>query len=110
MKGYMYILRCANGEYYTGSTNNLEERLNQHLKGEGSNFTWKYLPVKLLYKEEFTNIEDAFAREKQIQKWSRAKKEALMAGDLEKLKALSKNHSEYKKSGFKKVNPFDPFK
>jgi putative endonuclease len=45
MKGYMYILECADGSYYTGSTNNLERRLQQHQNGEGANYTKKHLPV-----------------------------------------------------------------
>ena len=96
MKGYMYILRCSNGEYYSGSTNNLELRIEEHHQGKGSNFSWKYLPVELIYKEEFNSEEEAFKREKQIQGWSRAKKEALMSGDIEKLKSLSRNHTDYK--------------
>jgi putative endonuclease len=108
MKGYVYILRCANRELYIGSTNNLELRLNQHERGIGSNFTFKNLPFVLVYKEEFNHIEDAYAREKQIQKWSRAKKEALIAGDLERLKMLSKNYTENEKNGFKRIDPFDP--
>ncbi len=90
----MYILRCANGEYYTGSTRDLQKRMDEHLRGEGSNFTWKQMPVELIYSEEFNHIEDAFTREKQIQKWSRKKKEALIKGDIELLKELSKNHTE----------------
>ena len=101
MKGYMYILRCSNGEYYTGSTNNLELRIEEHHQGKGSNFSWKYLPVELIYSEEFNSEEEAFKREKQIQGWSGAKKEALMSGDIEKLKALSKNHTEYNKGVLK---------
>ena len=106
-KGYMYILKCANGEFYTGSTNNLERRIEQHHNGEGSNFSWKYLPVQLVYHEEFLTVEQAFKREKQIQNWSHAKKKALIQGDFEKLKALSKNHTEYKRRGLKKYNPFE---
>lgn len=60
MKGWMYILLCANGQYHTGSTNNLERRLAQHQMGEGANFTRKYLPVKLVYFEEFQLVSDAF--------------------------------------------------
>ena len=81
MRGYTYILLCANGAYYTGSTNDLERRLEQHHRGEGANFTRKHLPVKLVYFEEYNRIDEAFYREKQIQGWSRAKKEALMRGD-----------------------------
>ncbi len=80
MKGYMYILKCANDLYYTGSTNNIEKRILEHQSGLGANFTRKYLPVQLVYFEEFSRIDDAFYREKQIQGWSRKKKEALING------------------------------
>jgi len=89
MKGYMYILLCANGNYYTGSTNDLERRLAQHQSGEGANFTKKHLPVKLMYYEVFERIDEAFYREKQVQGWSRAKKEALINGEKNKLHELA---------------------
>ena len=79
--GYTYILRCSDGSYYTGSTIDLERRLEQHQSGEGANHTKKRLPVELVYVEEYERIDVAFYREKQIQNWSRAKKEALIAGD-----------------------------
>ena len=89
MKGYMYILECSNGSYYTGSTINLELRIQQHQSGEGANHTKKYLPVRLIYFEEFKRIDEAFYREKQVQNWSRKKKEALINGELDKLIYLS---------------------
>jgi putative endonuclease len=94
MKGYMYILSCANGSYYTGSTNDLEKRIAQHQAGLGANFTKKHLPVELLYYEEFQRIDEAFFREKQIQGWSRKKKEALIKGDFGALPKLSENYSQ----------------
>ncbi len=75
MKGWMYILECADGSYYTGSTKDIELRLAQHQNGEGANHTSKHLPVKLVYYEEFDRIDEAFYREKQVQGWSRKKKE-----------------------------------
>jgi len=90
----MYILLCANGNYYTGSTIDLERRLQQHQKGEGANFTRKHLPVKLMYFEEFERIDEAFYREKQVQGWSRAKKEALIKGERNKLHELSECKNE----------------
>ncbi len=93
MKGFVYVLKCSNGKYYTGSTTNLEKRLWQHQNGEGSNFTKAHLPVELVYVEEFERIDDAFYREKQIQGWSRKKKEALIAKDFSP-KALSECISE----------------
>ncbi len=92
----MYILKCANGFYYTGSTKNLERRLAQHQNGEGANFTKKHLPVELVYYEEFDRIDHAFYREKQVQGWSRKKKEALINGEYEKLSELSKKKTESK--------------
>jgi len=89
MKGYMYILECYDGTYYTGSTKNIELRLEQHQRGEGANHTKKRLPVELVYFEEFQRIDEAFYREKQVQGWSRKKKEALINGDFETLSHLS---------------------
>jgi putative endonuclease len=94
MKGYMYILLCSNGLYYTGSTNDIERRLAEHQNGEGANFTRKHLPVELLYYEEFQCIEDAFDREKQVQGWGRKKKEALINGEQNKLQELSECKNE----------------
>lgn len=94
MKGWMYILRCADGSYYTGSTNALQLRLVQHQSGEGANHTKKRLPVELVYAEEFDRIDRAFEREKQVQLWSRRKKEALIKGDLKLLSELSKAYRD----------------
>ncbi|KAA0127246.1 GIY-YIG nuclease family protein [Chryseobacterium sp. SN22] len=88
-KGYLYILLCSDGSYYTGSTNDLERRLAQHQSGEGANHTRKRLPVRLVYYEEYDRIDLAFYREKQIQGWSRRKKEALINGAPELLPALA---------------------
>lgn len=89
MKGYMYILECSDGSYYTGSTNNLELRLIQHQNGEGANHTKKRLPIKLIYYEEFQRIDFAFYREKQLQGWNRKKKEALINNNIKELPLLS---------------------
>ena len=95
----MYILKCANGSYYTGSTTDLEMRVEEHRNGLGANFTRKHLPVELVYAEEFSRIEDAFCREKQIQGWTRKKKEALIAGNFDKLKEFAKAGSTGSPSG-----------
>lgn len=89
LKGYTYILLCADGSYYTGSTKDLEKRLNQHRTGKGANHTKKRLPVELLYYEEYSRIDEAFNREKQIQGWNRKKKEALINGKPELLPKLA---------------------
>jgi len=98
MKGYVYILECSDGSYYTGSTINLDERLKEHQDGRGANHTKKRLPVDLLYVEEYLSIATAFEREKQIQGWSRAKKEALVGGKLDDLPELAecKNQTNFK--------------
>ncbi len=90
MKGYMYILRCSNGNYYTGSTKYLELRIAQHQNGEGANYTRKHGPVELVYFEVFDRIDEAFYREKQIQGWSRQKKEALFVSDYDLIHELAK--------------------
>ncbi len=92
MKGYMYILKCADSSFYTGSTTNLEWRLYQHEIGKGSEYTRKRLPIELVYYEKFERIDEAYAREKQIQKWSRGKKEALIKGKFGTLKKLAKKN------------------
>lgn len=92
---YMYILECVDRSYYTGSTWDLDRRLREHQNGEGANHTKKRLPVKLVYYEEYARVEDAFLREKEVQGWSRRKKEALMAGDQAKLIEFSRNYTQY---------------
>ncbi len=91
---YTYILECADGSYYTGSTKDIERRLAEHQIGEGSNHTRKHLPVKLIYLEEYDRIDDAFYREKQIQGWGRKKKEVLMKYMSEDLKRLAECMNE----------------
>ena len=88
-KGYMYILKCSDDTYYCGSTKFLKRRVYQHNAGIGANYTAKRLPVTLIYYEEFARIDHAFYREKQIQGWSRKKKEALIKGDHDLLPELA---------------------
>ncbi len=101
-KGWMYILKCSDDTYYTGSTNNLLRRLAQHQSGEGANYTRKRLPVQLIYFEEYDRVDRAFYREKQVQKWSQAKKEALMDQNLElvHILAVCQNESHYRRERF----------
>jgi putative endonuclease len=94
---YVYILECADGSYYTGSTWDIEARLYQHQSGIGSNHTKLRLPVKLVFSEEYDRIDEAFAREKQIQGWSHRKKKALIDSNFYGLVRLSKNYSQYGK-------------
>ncbi|MEZ5477868.1 MAG: GIY-YIG nuclease family protein [Thiolinea sp.] len=91
---YMYILKCVDDSYYTGSTWNLEKRLAEHQQGLGARHTAKRLPVKLVFCEFFDRIDDAFQREKQVQGWGRKKKEALIAGDANILHQLAECQNE----------------
>ncbi|MEM7335570.1 MAG: GIY-YIG nuclease family protein [Chloroflexota bacterium] len=95
MTNYMYILQCANGRFYTGSTINLPRRLWEHQNGLGAKFTKKHGPVNLVYCEPYNNIKDAFHREKQVQGWSTRKKQALIEDNPENLIEFSKNYTEY---------------
>jgi putative endonuclease len=87
---YMYMLSCADGTTYVGSTVDLERRLAQHQAGEGAAYTRTRRPVRLIHVEEYVRIDDAFAREKQVQNWGRAKRLALAAGDVDALAKASR--------------------
>jgi len=87
---YMYILQCSDDSFYTGSTRNLEARLYHHQNGLVEGYTSRRLPVRLVYSAYFARIEDAYAAEKQVQGWSRAKRIALIEGRFEDLPALSR--------------------
>ncbi len=99
---YMYILKCSDDTFYTGSTVDLEKRLWQHQNSEGANYTKKRLPVELVYFEEYSRIDEAFYREKQVQGWSHAKKKALLKKFTHKLHEMAecKNESHYSNAPF----------
>lgn len=90
---FTYILRCEDDSYYVGSCRNLDYRMWQHSTGKGSKYTGARMPVTLVFAQEFGNIGDAYALEKQVQGWSRAKREALIRGEFENLPGLSRNRS-----------------
>ena len=87
---HMYILRCSDGSYYVGSTRDLERRLRQHQAGDGAECTRRRRPVDLVYACAFAEVREAFAAEKKVQRWSRAKREALIRGDFDMLPGLAK--------------------
>ena len=87
---HVYILRCTDGSYYTGHTDNLEMRIAQHQSGRFDGYTAARLPVALAYVERFQSREAAFAAERRIKNWSRAKKQALIDGDWQRLSALAR--------------------
>ena len=79
-ENFTYILRCADGTYYTGWTNNLEKRLAAHNAGAASKYTRSRRPVELVYHERFETKEEAMSREWRIKQLTRAQKEALING------------------------------
>jgi putative endonuclease len=90
---YVYILRCSDSSLYVGSAQNLEARLKDHNDGRGATYTFKHRPFSLVYSETFGSEAEAVTRERQLKRWTRAKKEALIAGKLEHLKQLSRRRS-----------------
>jgi putative endonuclease len=91
---WMYILKCADGSYYVGSTNDLERRIWEHNEGIGAKYTARRRPVKLAYAAEFDSLAEAYEREKQVQGWGRAKREALIRGDYDSLPELARKDFE----------------
>ena len=97
---FVYILQCSDDRYYIGSTHDVLKRLEVHRSGEGPLFTSRRLPVRLIYQESFATLEEAVRREKQLKGWSRAKKAALVSGNLKSLSNLAagrthqRTHSE----------------
>jgi len=90
MGAYLYILLCADGSYYVGTTrDSLERRIAEHEAGTFGGYTARRRPVKLVFHEYFDRIEDAIAAERQVKGWRRDKKEALIRGDFAALPALN---------------------
>ena len=87
---WTYILRCADDSYYVGSTRDLAVRFQQHQSGFGAAHTKSRRPVTLVWAEEFERVEDAYALEKRLQGWGRAKREAVIRGDFVALPGLSR--------------------
>jgi len=86
---WAYMLRCADGRYYTGHTDNLEQRIGQH-RARLCNYTSTRLPVKLVWSETFETRAEAITVELMVGGWSRAKKEALIAGDWKRVSHFAK--------------------
>jgi len=95
MKTYcVYIILCSDQSYYTGITNDINKRTWEYSAGvDPKCYTYSRRPLKLVFSEEFRNVNDALAREKQIKGWNRKKKLALIKGEYNKLVSLSKSHA-----------------
>lgn len=87
---FVYMIRCADGTIYVGHTKNPETREKEHNAGRGARYTAIRRPVRLVYREALQSVEAAVRRELQLKRWSLAKKEALIAGDIARLKQLSR--------------------
>ena len=94
----IYILRCADGSYYTGITRRtVDERVSEHAqKLVKGCYTESRLPVELVFSEHYERIDEAIAAERRIKGWSRAKKEAMMRGDFATLSALAKRKTKHR--------------
>ena len=90
---FVYVVRCSDDSLYVGHTSNVDERVIVHNEGRGARWTACRCPVILVYQESQSSAEDAIARERQIKRWTHAKKLALINGDKAKLKALAKRRS-----------------
>ena len=90
---HVYILRCAGNSLYVGQTRHIARRLYEHNAGLGAAFTFKRRPVRLAYSEPYPTRTAAVRRERQLKRWTRSKKEALIRGDLVLLRWLSKRRS-----------------
>ncbi len=88
---FVYVLKCADGSYYTGHTDELERRIGQHQAGEVPGYTHDKRPVELVWSQEAAGRDEALVAELRIKGWSRAKKEALIAGDWARVSELAKS-------------------
>ena len=90
---WVYILRCADGSYYTEHSDNLEMRIGQHKAGECAGYTVTRRPLELIWSQECPTREEALSAERQIKGWSRKKKEAMMRGDWAEVSRLAQSKS-----------------
>ncbi len=91
MKWFVYILHCANNTYYVGHTRDVGKRVSRHLAKTGARHTAMHPPDEVVRIEEYPTEEEAIRRERQLKGWTRAKKQALISGDVERLRSLSRS-------------------
>ncbi len=91
MHFWTYLLRCSDGSYYAGHTDQIEARIAQHNSGQIPGYTGRRRPVTLVWCDVFPTRDEAFAFERRIKGWGRAKKEALIAGDWDQISHLARN-------------------
>jgi putative endonuclease len=95
MGAFVYMLHCADAAFYVGSAtgDDLSKRIAEHQSGAYPGYTWSRRPVKLVWSEHFDRITNAIAAERKIKGWSRAKKEALIGGDWNSVRSLSRRRA-----------------
>lgn len=92
MAFWVYLLRCIDGSYYTGHTDNLDKRVQEHHTGAiASCYTFKRRPIQLVFSQDFSTREEALASEQQIKGWSRKKKEAMIRSDWAEVSRLARS-------------------
>ena len=91
MAFWTYLLRCADGSYYAGHTDDIDDRMAQHVTGALGGYTARRRPIELVWSDQFETRDEAFDAERKLKGWSRAKKEALIAGDWDRIRVLAKN-------------------
>ena len=94
---WVYMLRCADGSYYTGHTEDLETRVNQHLMGVFGGYTAIHRPLSLVFSQEHSTREEALKAERQLKTWSRKKKEAMLRGDWQTVSQLSRGKHRHQR-------------
>lgn len=102
MSFYAYMLRCADGSYYVGHTEALEQRIGQHDRGEIPGYTQRRRPVALVWSQDFPSRLEALEAERQIKGWSRAKKEALIASNWAEIQRLARKSFD---TGLRQAQP-----
>ncbi len=104
MPYYVYLLKCADDSYYTGSTNDVERRLHEHQSGANSTaYTFSRRPVELVWSGEFATRREALDFEYQVKGWSRAKKEALIRNDWDGIHEIVKVERKTREAEKKKL-------
>jgi putative endonuclease len=97
---YLYILLCADGKYYVGTTRrSLDERLSEHNAGLHRGFTAMRRPVTMVFAQHFETVTDAIAAERQAKGWSLAEKEAMINGEWNRLPELAQRRSSHSRKG-----------
>jgi predicted GIY-YIG superfamily endonuclease len=99
MAFYLYMLRCVDYSYYVGHTDNLDHRIAQHRAGEIAGYAQNRRPVRLVFIQEFGTREEALTAERQLKGWSRAKKEAPILQNWDRLSQLAQNRQQESSAG-----------